>query len=105
MRAFALATALIGAVVSVAPASAAVGQCYDAYGRPIGQAYDTNYPNYALTQYVRQIGGSCVAVSPGPGAYNNSYGSGQYYDPMMAGHSSWCGTNPPSGYCMTRDRR
>ena len=104
MRVFALATALIGAVVSVAPASAAVGQCYDAYGRPIGQAYDTNYPNYAFTQYVLRSGGTCVAVNPGPGAYD-SRGSGQYYDPTTYGHSTWCGSNPPSGYCITGERR
>ena len=106
MRSFVLATAFVGAVVSAAPALAAVGQCYDAYGRPVGPAYDTNYPNHALMQSVMRSGGACVAVNPGPGQYAYPPTQGHYYsDPTGSGHSSWCGSNPPSGYCIVPERR
>lgn len=25
-------------------------------------------------------------------------------DPLSLGHAAWCGMNPPSGYCATRER-
>lgn len=106
MRSFAFATALVGTVVSAAPALAAVGQCYDAYGRPVGHAYDTNYPNYTFMQSVMRSGGACVAVNPGAG--QNAYPPAQrhyYNDPTGSGHSNWCGSNPPSGYCIVPEKR
>ena len=35
--------------------------------------------------------GACTGQAPPPPP------SG---DPITQGHSVWCGTNPPSGYCM-----
>jgi len=26
-------------------------------------------------------------------------------DEALQGHSAWCGTNPPSGYCLIDDKR
>jgi hypothetical protein len=42
--------------------------------------------------------GACT-TEPAPTSY--SYQP----DPVLMGHSQWCGTNPASGYCDIRDRR
>ena len=30
---------------------------------------------------------------------------GEASDPVLQGHSQWCNTNPPSGYCDVDDAR
>ena len=47
------------------PALAAMGQCYDAYGRPVGPPHNTDNPPYDLICRAYRIGGSCTHVQPG----------------------------------------
>ncbi len=72
-----LAAALAAAVLAAAPAMAGPGQCYDAYGRPVGPGYDTDRPNYAFIDSVVRRGGSCTGVVSPPsrrGYRNDGYG-------------------------------
>ena len=62
MRKLAIAAALAGTFGFAAPALAGPGQCYDAYGRPIGPVYDTDYPNYSFINSVVRRGGSCTGT-------------------------------------------
>jgi hypothetical protein len=78
MRALAIAATLVAAVGLAAPANAGPGQCYDAYGRPIGPVYDTDNPNYGFIQSVLRRGGSCTGVDPGYGQ-NRNRGEGRRY--------------------------
>lgn len=67
MKALATMTAalgLLGAIGAATPASAAVGQCYDAYGRPFGQPFDTDHPSYGMICQAFRIGGHCTHVDP-----------------------------------------
>ncbi len=112
LSASAALAALLGvAAMSSTPAAAATGQCYDAYGRPVGAPFDTFYPNRAFIDSVIARGGTCTVSGPGtyaprPGAYRYP---GYYYQPDPGNdpggrHSDWCNTNPPSGYCITNER-
>ena len=56
------AFAVIGAG---SPASAAMGQCFDAYGRPVGPPHNTDNPPYGMICSVYRRGGSCTHVQPG----------------------------------------
>lgn len=64
MKKLAFAAALAGTFGLAAPALAGPGQCYDAYGRPIGPVYDTDRPNYSWINSVIRRGGSCTGVRP-----------------------------------------
>jgi hypothetical protein len=109
MRILAPAAALAALLGSAAPALAATGQCYDAYGRPVGSPYNAYYPNRALIDWVIARGGTCTitgAPAYAPGAYA-PYPSYQYGRGTGPGgsHADWCATNPPSGYCIVPERR
>jgi hypothetical protein len=100
-----MSAALAALLASAAPALAATGQCYDAYGRPIGGPFDTFNPNRAFIDSVIARGGTCT-VSETPG-YAPRYGY-RYQDPSQdpgGRHSDWCSTNPPSGYCDAPEAR
>ncbi len=106
MRLRTTAAILAVLLLPAAPALAATGQCYDAYGRPVGGPFDTYRPNRAFIDSVIARGGNCtVAEAPAaPPSYAPppSYGY-RYNDPSTdpgGRHSEWCNTNPPSGYCM-----
>jgi hypothetical protein len=80
MRVLAIAATLVAAVGVTAPANAGPGQCYDAYGRPIGPVYDTDNPNYGFIQSVIRRGGSCTGVDPNYGQQRRYRGEGRYRD-------------------------
>jgi hypothetical protein len=68
MKTIAIATAalsVLGAIAVATPASAAVGQCFDAYGRPLGPPHNTDNPPYALLCQAYRIGGHCTHVGAG----------------------------------------
>jgi hypothetical protein len=44
------------------PAIAATGQCFDAYGRPVGPPHNTDNPPYGLICSVYRRGGTCTHV-------------------------------------------
>ena len=62
MRKIIFAATLIGAVGTAGSAIAGPGQCYDAYGRPIGPTYDTDHPNYGFLDSVVRRGGTCTGM-------------------------------------------
>ncbi len=99
MRKIAIAGMVLGATALGQPA-AAMSQCYDAQGRPVGPAFHSAYPDHALVQLVLRSGGRCVVIDAGPPP-----GARFQRDPALAGHAAWCDSIPPSGYCITRDRR
>lgn len=82
MRKFVIAAGLAGTFAVAAPAMAGPGQCYDAYGRPVGGVYDTDHPNYGFINAVIRRGGSCTGVVTAPGnpGYRGNYGYQQPYD-------------------------
>lgn len=113
MRILTTAAILAALLVPAAPAFAATGQCYDAAGRPVGGPFGTFNPNRAFIDWVIARGGTCT-VSGGPSAYAPrpyyAPGPGYYYNPAPGNdpsgrHTDWCGTNPPSGYCLTPESR
>ena len=55
------ALAVLGAE---SPALAAMGQCFDGYGRPIGGPYSTDNPPYGRLCAAFRAGGSCTGVQP-----------------------------------------
>jgi hypothetical protein len=57
------ALGLLGAIAAVNPAAAATGQCFDAYGRPVGPPHSTDNPPYALICSVYRRGGHCTHVT------------------------------------------
>lgn len=85
MKKLATVTAALVALFAVgaeSPANAAMGQCFDAYGRPVGPPHNTDNPPYGLICSVYARGGQCTHVQPGwaesncgwsPGRYNRSY--------------------------------
>jgi hypothetical protein len=79
------ALGLLGAIAAVNPAAAATGQCFDAYGRPVGPPHDTDHPPYGLICSVYRQGGQCTHVQP-QWAYSN------------------CGIAPRHGYHGHYDR-
>ena len=104
MRISSLAALALLAAGAATPAMAATGQCYDAYGRPVGGPFDTFNPNRAFIDSVIARGGRCVVYETP--AYAPGYGY-QYRDPNDPGgrHADWCSTNPPSGYCRVPENR
>jgi hypothetical protein len=78
MKMLAIPLVLLAAAAAAAPAMAGPGQCYDAYGRPIGPAYDTDNPNYGFIDSVLRRGGSCTGVISPPSRPN--YGQPNYYE-------------------------
>jgi hypothetical protein len=79
MRKIGFAAIALGALAFATPALAGPGQCYDAYGRPVGPVYDTDYPNYNFINAVIRRGGSCTGVQPYYNPYGNRYYDQQYY--------------------------
>jgi hypothetical protein len=75
----AAAVAALGAIGAQTPAQAAVGQCYDAYGRPVGPPHNTDNPPYGLICQVYRQGGSCTFVDPQWAAGNCGI---NFYDPQ-----------------------
>ena len=117
MRILASAAVIAALLVPTAPALAGTGQCYDAYGRPVGGPFDTFNPNRAFIDSVIARGGRCQvyatqgaypppAYAPAPG-YAPGYGYQYRGDPNDPGgnHSNWCGSSPPSGYCIVPENR
>lgn len=70
----AAAMGALGAAATGAPAFAAVGQCFDAYGRPFGPPHNTDNPPYDLICRAYAIGGSCTHVQPGWAQANCGFG-------------------------------
>ena len=109
MRTLTMSAALAALLASAAPAVAATGQCYDAYGRRVGGPFDTFNPNRAFIDSVIARGGNCT-VSDTPG-YAPRYAPGYGYRYRDAGqdpggrHADWCSANPPSGYCDVPETR
>ncbi|HEY7608383.1 MAG TPA: hypothetical protein VIF14_04055 [Alphaproteobacteria bacterium] len=67
MRKIGCAAIMLGALAvagAESSAFAAMGQCYDAYGRPVGPPHNTDNPPYDLICRVYRIGGSCTHVQP-----------------------------------------
>jgi hypothetical protein len=86
------AVSAAGAIAAATPASAAVGQCYDATGRPFGPPHNTDNPPYRMICQAYLRGGWCTHVQPGwarntcpqilPGYYSApryQYRERQYY--------------------------
>src|SRR5215468_9098369 len=92
MRILVLAAVAIAAAAAASPALAATGQCYDAYGRPVGGPFDTFNPNRAFIDSVTARGGRCQVYDRQgaypPPAYAPGYPS--YYQYRM-------GPNDPGG--------
>lgn len=101
MRIVKISAFLAALLVAAAPALAATGQCHDAYGRPVGGPFDTFNPNRAFIDAVIARGGTCT-VSEAPAQGYRYRDAGQ--DPAGR-HADWCGTNPPSGYCIAPEMR
>lgn len=76
MRKFLLAATVLGAIAGAGAAYAGPGQCYDAYGRPIGPVYDTDHPNYSFINSVIRRGGSCTGVVSEPSRRGYRYDDG-----------------------------
>ena len=88
MKKLACVTAALGALVMIGvggPASAAMGQCFDAHGRPVGPPHDTDNPPYGMICSIYAQGGQCTHVQPGWAesncAYAPRYRSQYHYDP------------------------
>jgi hypothetical protein len=112
LSASAALAAALGLSAMAAPAAAATGQCFDAYGRPVGAPFNTLYPNRGFIDAVIARGGTCT-VSGDPGAYaprpysRYAYPGYYYRDPGNdpgGRHADWCNTSPPSGYCIVNER-
>jgi hypothetical protein len=73
------ALAALGAIGAATPANAAVGQCFDAYGRPMGPPHDTKNPPYGLICQAYRAGGSCTHVQPRWAANNCGLNYGPRY--------------------------
>ena len=83
------AVGLLGAIAAATPASAAMGQCFDAYGRPYGPPHDTDNPPYGMICQAYRVGGHCTHVQPGWAETNCGIGAprgyrnrGYYYEPQ-----------------------
>jgi hypothetical protein len=89
---FTVAAGIVG-LLGAAPAFASAGQCYDAYGRPVGPVYDTDHPNYGYIDSILARGGSCTGVvTPPSNSYN--YGPRYYhYAPRYQNHHNYHRSN------------
>ncbi len=103
MKTFATVTAaigLVGAIVAASPASAGVGQCFDAYGRPVVAPHSTDNPPYNLICQVYSQGGQCTSVHPEWAANNcgyaprRTYNRGYYYQDAPHYRSRYYDYNP-----------
>ena len=68
MKKLATVTAALVALFAIgaeSPANAAMGQCFDAYGRPVGPPHNTDNPPYGLICSVYRRGGRCTHVQDG----------------------------------------
>lgn len=79
------ALGLLGALAAANPASAAMGQCFDGYGRPASPPYSTDNPPYGTICQVYRQGGQCTGVQPNWAANNcgfrpRYYNRGYDYD-------------------------
>ncbi len=86
MRKLALVTAALGALSAIpaeSPAMAAVGQCFNAYGRPVGPAHNTDNPPYGLICSVYRRGGYCTGVQPSWAENNCGIGPRYHYGPYQ----------------------
>lgn len=92
LRKFVIAAGLIGAMGAAGSAIAGTGQCYDAYGRPVGPVYDTDRPNYAFLDAVVRRGGTCTGMSNPPSRQRGR----NYYD--RDDHDGYRGRNRNRGY-------
>lgn len=72
---------LLGAIAAVNPAAAAAGQCFDAYGRPVGPPHNTDNPPYGLICSVYRQGGQCTHVQPQWAEANCGIGPRHGYSP------------------------
>lgn len=72
------AIGLLGALAVATPALAAVGQCFDAYGRRVGPPHNTDNPPYAMICDVYRRGGSCTHVGAGWAESNCGYNTPRY---------------------------
>ena len=82
MKKLACVTAALVALFAIgaeSPANAAMGQCFDAYGRPVGPPHNTDNPPYSLICSVFAQGGQCSGVDPAWAA--NNCGLGPRYAP------------------------
>jgi len=66
IRTLAVAAAVTLSAGLATPALAGPGQCYDAYGRPVGPVYDTDRPNYRFLDSVVRRGGTCTGMTQRP---------------------------------------
>jgi hypothetical protein len=115
MKALACVTAalgLLGTIAAANPASAAMGQCFDAYGRPFGPPHDTDNPPYGLICQAYRQGGRCTHVqynwavsncglAPRYGHRYDSYGYEYDYDdyrPRRSRHHDYRGSTPHHDY-------
>jgi len=83
MRTLATVTAalgLLGAIAAANPASAAMGQCFDAYGRPFGPPHNTDNPPYGMICQAYRAGGHCTHVQPEWAASNCGLSPRGYYN-------------------------
>ena len=95
MKKLACVTAALGALVMIGiggPADAAMGQCFDAYGRPIGPPHSTDNPPYGMICSVYAQGGQCTYVQPGWAESNCGYA------PRYYGYKPDYGYKPHYGY-------
>jgi hypothetical protein len=82
MRKLAYLTAALGAAIAIgaeSPATAAVGQCFDASGRPFGPPHDTDNPPYARMCEAYRRGGYCTHVGAGWAESTCDWGRRQRY--------------------------
>lgn len=98
------ALGLLGALGAANPAAADVGQCFDAWGRPLGPPHNTDNPPYGLICQVYRQGGRCTHVQPQWAASNcgfrprGHYNRGYYdYDSSPRYRSRRYDYNPGSG--------
>jgi hypothetical protein len=73
--------AALGAIGAQAPANAAVGQCFDGYGRPYGPPQNTDNPNYGMICQAYRMGGHCTHVGGSWAESNCGIGPRRSYDP------------------------
>jgi hypothetical protein len=105
MKKLAMVTAALGAVAMLgvgSPANAAMGQCFDAYGRPVGPPHSTDNPPYGMICSVYAQGGQCTHVDPawavGNCGYAPSYGYKPDYGYKPYYGKPYYGYKPDNGY-------
>lgn len=73
------ALGLLGVIAAANPAAAAMGQCFDAYGRPFGPPHSTDNPPYGMMCQAYRVGGHCTHVDPGWAEANCGVAPRRYY--------------------------